>query len=146
MGCLDGPLVFRPGLLRPPRTFSLGRELYRLGQLPQRGTQLRGTHTAEDAPLVRRERHPHAVLGWGDVGDDIVEGEFLVNGLGAMHATPCRYHHRHHVVGDSGQAQTDQGGLGIAQRINCRRDGRFQVREGCLQRPALAISPGHPFG
>src|SRR4029450_6132689 len=139
MGWLGCTLVFRPGLLRPPRTFAIGLEAYLLGQLPQRGDHRSGTHTAEDLPLILRDRNHHAMIGLGDVVGAIVEGEFLVNGLGTMHATQRRHHHRQHVVGDQGQAKTEQGGLGIAQGINFRMEIRFQVLEGRLQRPALAI-------
>ena len=139
MGCLGGPLAFRPGLFRPPGTFAIGLEADLLGQLPQRGDHLRGTHAAEDAPLVLWDRNHHAVIRLGDVVGDIVEGEFLVNGLGAMHAAQRRHHHRQHVVGDQGQAKAEQGRLGIAQRIDFRMEVRFEMLEGGLQRPALAV-------
>src|SRR5215510_3512694 len=88
MGCLGGPLAFRPGLLRPPGTFTVGLEGYFLGQLPQRGDHLRGPHAAEDAPLVLWDRNHHAVIGLGDVVRDIVEREFLVNALSATPPAP----------------------------------------------------------
>jgi hypothetical protein len=139
MGGFGGTLVFWPGLLRPPRTFAISFEAHLLGQLPQRGDHLGGTHTAEDTPLVLRDRNHHAVIGLGEVVGHIGEREVLVNGLGAMHTTQRRHHHREHVVGDQGKAKTEQGGRGIAQRIDCRMEIRLQVLEGCLQCPALAI-------
>src|SRR4029450_2635533 len=75
MGWLGCTLVFRPGLLRPPRTFAIGLEAYLLGQLPQRGDHRSGTHTAEDLPLILRDRNHHAMIGLGDVVGAIVEGE-----------------------------------------------------------------------
>ena len=107
MGCLGGTLAFRTGLLRPPGTFSIALEAYLLGQLSQRGDHLRGTHTAEDVPLVLRDRNHHAVIRLGDVVGDVVEGKFLVNGLGAMHAAQRRHHHRQHVVRDQSQAKPE---------------------------------------
>src|SRR6266516_5374458 len=80
MRCLGGPLAFRPGLLRSPGAFAIGLEGDLLGQLSQRGDQLRGTHAAEDAPRVLRDRNHHAMRGLGDVVGDIVERDVLVNG------------------------------------------------------------------
>jgi hypothetical protein len=75
----------------------------------------------------------------GNVVGDVVEGEFLINKLGAMHAPQGCHHHREYVVGDQGQAKTEQGRLGIPQCINFRMEVRFEVLECGLQRPALAI-------
>ena len=138
MGRLGGTLAFQPGLLRPSGTFSIGREADLLGQLPQRGDHLSGTHATEDAPLLLRYRNHHAVIGLGDVVGDIVEGEVLVHGL-AMHAAQRRHHHRQHVVGDQRQAKAEEGRFGIAQRIDFRLEVRFEMLERGLQGPALAV-------
>src|SRR5215510_14816667 len=93
MGCLGGPLAFWPWRLRPPGTFAIGLKADLLGQLDQRGDHLRGTHAAEDAPLVLRDGYHHPVIGLSDVVGDVVEGEFLVDGLGSMHAAQRRHHY-----------------------------------------------------
>src|SRR5712691_1459364 len=139
MRCLGGILAFRPGLFRPAGTFAIGLEVNLLSQRPQCGNHLCGTHTAEDAPFVLRDRNHHTMIGLGDVVGDIVEGESLINGFAAMYAAQRRHHHRQHIVGDEGQAKAEQGGLGIAQRIDFRMEVRFEMLERGLQRPALAV-------
>ena len=86
MGCLGDTFAFWSGLLRPSGTLLIRFEAHLLGQLLQGRHHLRGTHAAENAPLVLRDRNHHAVIRLGNVVGNVIEGEFLVNGLGAMHA------------------------------------------------------------
>jgi hypothetical protein len=67
------------------------------------GDHLSGMHTAENPPLVLLDRH-HSARGLGSAVGDIV-GEDLL-----LQATS---------IGDQGQAKTEQGRLGTAQRLEC---------------------------
>ena len=131
-------LAFRPGLFRSSGTFAIGFKADLLGQRPQCGNHLSGTHAAEDTPCVLRDGHHHVVRGLGDVVGNVVEGEFLIDGV-AMDAAQRRQHHRQHILGDEGHAQAEQRGLGIASRIDVRMEVRFEMLERGLQRPALAV-------
>src|SRR5262249_31333669 len=55
MGCLGDPFAFWRGLLRPSGTFTIRFQAHLWGQCLQGRHQLRGTHAAENLPLVLRD-------------------------------------------------------------------------------------------
>src|SRR5262252_1890138 len=70
-------------------------------------------------PFVFWDGNHHAMIRLGNLVGDIVEGEFLIDGV-AMDAAQRRHHHRQYVVSDEGQTKAEEGRLGIAQGVNFR--------------------------
>jgi hypothetical protein len=136
---LRATLLFWLRFLRAVRLLGVPFQLYVAGQVHQHLAHLYRSQFVEDHPLVFRNGDHHPVVSPRHLIGQMIPRDLLFNDLLAVDCAQRRFDHTHQVVRHQRYAESEQGRLGVAQRVDLAIERRLQFLERGLDGPALAV-------